>query len=70
VPVEECAWNQLWTATAPKGRGMKEVVTGTYYEPVGRTGELTVAARDDSLASGLWEWSQKELMKHGFEVTV
>lgn len=68
VPVEQCAWNQLWAATAPKGNGVREVVSGTYYEPVGIAGGLTVAAGNDDLASELWEWTQKELMKQGFEV--
>jgi retinol dehydrogenase-12 len=49
---------------------MREVVSGTYYEPVGIAGELTVAAGNDDLAGELWEWTQKELMKQGFEVAI
>lgn len=70
VSVEECAWNQLWAATAPKGEREREVVSGVYYEPVGKAGDLTVAAKDDDLASELWEWTQKELEKQGFDVAV
>jgi NAD(P)-dependent dehydrogenase (short-subunit alcohol dehydrogenase family) len=70
VPVEQCAWNQLWAATAPKGHSVREVVSGTYYEPVGVAVELTVAAKNDELASGLWEWTQKELAKQGFEIAI
>jgi NAD(P)-dependent dehydrogenase (short-subunit alcohol dehydrogenase family) len=68
VPVEQCVWNQLWAAVAPTGQGVREVVSGTYYEPVGVAGELTAAAKSDDLASELWEWTQEELRKHGFAV--
>lgn len=70
VTVEECAWNQLWAATAPKGKGKREVVSGTFYEPVGIAGDLTAAAKDDKLASELWDWTQCELKKQGFDVAV
>ena len=61
VPVEQCAWNQQWAAVAPKGSGEREVVSGTFYEPVGVKGGLTKAGGDDKLAKELWEWTQKEL---------
>lgn len=70
VSVEDCAWNQLWAATAPQGKGAREVMSGKYYEPVGMAGDLTATAKDDDLAGELWEWTQSELNKHGFEVAV
>jgi hypothetical protein len=66
----QCAWNQLWAATAPKRHSVREVISGTYYEPVGVAGELTAAAKNDELANELWEWTQKELTKQGFEVAI
>lgn len=65
VPAEQCAWNQQWAAVAPKGTGEREVVSGTFYEPVGIKGDLTKAAGDDGLAKELWEWTQKELEAFG-----
>jgi NAD(P)-dependent dehydrogenase (short-subunit alcohol dehydrogenase family) len=65
VPAEQCAWNQQWAAAAPKGKGEREVVSGTFYEPVGVKGVLTKAAEDDGLARELWEWTQKELEAFG-----
>jgi hypothetical protein len=62
--------HKLWAATAPKGDGTKEVVSGIYYEPVGTAGGLTMAAMNADLASELWDWTQKELMKQGFEVAI
>jgi hypothetical protein len=60
----------LWAATAPKGHPVRKVVCGTYYEPVGVAGELTVAAKNDELGNELWEWTQKELVKQGFKVAI
>lgn len=68
--VEECAWNQLWAATAPKERGTREVVSGIFHEPVGIAGVLTAAAKNDESASELWEWTQRELARQGFEKLV
>lgn len=65
VSVEECAWNQQWAASAPKGNGKGEVLSGTYYEPVGVKGKLTKAGANDGLAKELWEWTEKELEGHG-----
>lgn len=65
VPIEQCAWNQQWAAVAPKGEGEREVVSGTFYEPVGIKGGLTKAGGDDGLAKELWEWTQKELEAFG-----
>ncbi|KAM0718969.1 hypothetical protein Q7P37_006041 [Cladosporium fusiforme] len=65
VSVEECAWNQLWAAAAPLGKGERMVVSGRYYEPVGVEGSLTKAAGDEELAAELWEWTQKELEQYG-----
>lgn len=65
VPIEQCAWNQQWAAVAPKGSGEREIVSGTFYEPVGVKGGLTKAGGDDNLAKELWEWTQKELEAFG-----
>lgn len=61
LPAEACAYTQQWAATAPLGKGVGQVETGTYYEPVGRKGYLLRQAGDDDLAEELWEWTQQEL---------
>jgi NAD(P)-dependent dehydrogenase (short-subunit alcohol dehydrogenase family) len=56
--VEAGAKNQLWGAVG-------EVENGEWYTPVGIKGTTKVRgtdlARDDDLASKLWEWTEKEL---------
>ncbi|EME45848.1 hypothetical protein DOTSEDRAFT_171502 [Dothistroma septosporum NZE10] len=64
VPPETCAWNQQWAATAPLGKGGRQVESGGYYEPVGFKGGLTRSAGDDGLAAKLWEWTEAELEKY------
>lgn len=61
IPAEKCAWNQQWAATAPLGKGQRQVESGTYYEPVGLKPGLSRMAKDDGLADRLWDWTQKEL---------
>ena len=58
---EQCAWNQQWAATAPLGKGPREVESGCYYEPVGIKGKLQGEAGNDEPAEKLWNWTQKEL---------
>lgn len=58
---EQCAWNQQWAATAPIGKGSRQVESGCYYEPVGVKGKLSGEAGNDELAEKLWVWTQKEL---------
>ena len=53
--------NQLWCAV---GKG---VVSGTYYEPVGKAGAEPALAKDEELAEKLWEWTEQELASAGFE---
>lgn len=53
--VEDGAKNQLWAGTAP---GVK---TGTYYCPVGITGQETRTGNNMKLAAKLWDWTDKEL---------
>ncbi|KAI0397101.1 NAD(P)-binding protein [Xylariaceae sp. FL0594] len=55
VPVSEGIRNHLWAATSP------DVVSGTYYEPVGVPAKTSHAARDDDMPTKLWEWTSKEL---------
>ncbi|KAJ1324341.1 retinol dehydrogenase 12 [Microdochium nivale] len=47
--------NQLWASTA------KDVVSGTYYDPIGVTGRGKPPIDDEALAERLWEWTEKEL---------
>ncbi|KAK3051584.1 hypothetical protein LTR09_007239 [Extremus antarcticus] len=61
IPAEQCAWNQQWAATAPLGKGERQIESGTYYEPVGIKGQLKNEARNDELAEKLWNWTQEEL---------
>ncbi|KAI9711008.1 MAG: hypothetical protein M1820_002446 [Bogoriella megaspora] len=60
--VEEGAMNQLWAATMPK------VESGKYYVPVGKVnGGSFWHAQKPELARALWDWSEAECKKHGFE---
>jgi NAD(P)-dependent dehydrogenase (short-subunit alcohol dehydrogenase family) len=54
---EQGAYNSLWASFAPKS----SVVSGQMYNPVGKPFNLPVTAKDESLGSKLWEWTQKEL---------
>ena len=55
--------NQLWAATAPK-----EVVRGSYYwTPIGsRSAGSFWMAKNEKSAIELWDWSEKELERHGY----
>jgi hypothetical protein len=55
VPVSVGISNHLWAATSPS------VLSGTYYEPVGVPGKMSVEAKDEDLSRRLWEWTEKEL---------
>ena len=54
--------NQLWAATCKRGK----VVSGGFYKPIGHLSMGSPLAQDARLASKLWEWTEKELEKHGF----
>jgi NAD(P)-dependent dehydrogenase (short-subunit alcohol dehydrogenase family) len=58
---EQCAWNQQWAATAPKGTGERQVESGKYYEPVGIKVVPGGQGNNDELATKLWIWTEKEL---------
>ncbi|KAL9075259.1 MAG: hypothetical protein Q9157_004050 [Trypethelium eluteriae] len=59
---EDGALNQLWAAT------MEGVKSGAYYIPVAReNGGSYWHARKDGLARELWEWSEAEVRRFGFE---
>ena len=64
ITPEQCAWNQQWAATAPLGKGDRQVESGVYYEPVGKKGKLARESGNDELAEKLWDWTQKELEGH------
>ncbi|KAF1998994.1 NAD(P)-binding protein [Amniculicola lignicola CBS 123094] len=55
VPVAIGILNHLWAATSP------DVVSGTYYEPVGVAGKESALAKDNDLSMRLWEWTEGEL---------
>ncbi|KAK8078830.1 short-chain alcohol dehydrogenase-like protein [Apiospora phragmitis] len=59
VPVATGVKNHLWAATSA------DVVSGTYYEPVGVPDRESAVARDEGLAERLWEWTEKELVAAG-----
>jgi NAD(P)-dependent dehydrogenase (short-subunit alcohol dehydrogenase family) len=59
VTADEGAKTQLWCSFS------KDVVSGTYYEPIGKYGEEGPSARDEKLASRLWEWTDKQLNCYG-----
>ncbi|KAI1359415.1 NAD(P)-binding protein [Xylaria arbuscula] len=47
--------NHLWVATNP------DMVSGTYYEPVGIPAKTSKAAEDEAMPKQLWEWTSTEL---------
>ncbi|KAH8780124.1 hypothetical protein F5883DRAFT_541288 [Diaporthe sp. PMI_573] len=55
VDVPTGTLNQLWSSTS------KDVVSGTYYEPVGKTGLGKPHTNDAALAKKLWDWTENEL---------
>ncbi|KAJ4359941.1 uncharacterized protein N0V89_000500 [Didymosphaeria variabile] len=54
VPVSVGIINHLWAATSPN------VVSGTYYEPVGVPGKESALAKDEALSAKLWEWTEEQ----------
>ncbi|KAI0199441.1 NAD(P)-binding protein [Astrocystis sublimbata] len=60
VPVAVGVHNHLWVATSP------DVVSGTYYEPVGVAAKTLKAAEDGEMPRALWEWTSNELQGLGF----
>ncbi|KAI0435979.1 NAD(P)-binding protein [Xylaria telfairii] len=55
VPISVGIRNHLWVATNP------EMVSGTYYEPVGIPAKTSKAAADEAMPKTLWEWTSNEL---------
>lgn len=54
----EGAYNQVWAATVAKDR----LKNGQFYEPVGiLSSKLDKTARDERLASRLWEWTAEQI---------
>lgn len=60
--VKQGALNQLWAVVAKKGA----LVNGAYYNPVGQLSMGSGYAQDTSLATRLWEWTEKELVAQGY----
>ena len=58
--VPEGTKNQLWAATADG------VVSGEYYDPVGKGGAASKASNDEKRARELWDWTEQELKAKGF----
>jgi NAD(P)-dependent dehydrogenase (short-subunit alcohol dehydrogenase family) len=54
--------NQLWACTAEK----QEVRAGYYFTPVGNRTAGSEWAKDEKKVDELWEWTEKELAKHGY----
>ena len=57
---EKGALTQIWAATS------KEAKTGLYYVPVAKEGRASGYANDEKLGRELWDWTEKELAKHGY----
>lgn len=60
--VQEGARNQLWGVASKK----EEVVSGTYYKPIGSASNGNALAQDSELAAKLWQWTENELESKGF----
>lgn len=54
-PVTEGVKNHLWAGTVEAGK----LANGAYYEPVGKSGTETGAAKNEEKARELWEWTQE-----------
>ncbi|KXJ84725.1 hypothetical protein Micbo1qcDRAFT_170005 [Microdochium bolleyi] len=61
VDIPTGALNQLWASVS------KDVVSGTYYEPIGKTGKGSPLTEDEALAAKLWEWTEKECEDFGVD---
>lgn len=53
--------NQLWAAAGRR----EEMVSGSYYEPVGSISTGSKYAQDARLARELWDWTEEQLKAHG-----
>jgi NAD(P)-dependent dehydrogenase (short-subunit alcohol dehydrogenase family) len=53
------ALNQLWAATVPR----PQVISGGYYMPVGNKTGGSSYARDATLATKLWDWTEGEFSR-------
>ncbi|KAF9767047.1 hypothetical protein IL306_000449 [Fusarium sp. DS 682] len=56
TPVAKGVRNQLWASVAPG------VVSGEYYETIGKHSLATEDGKDDELGERLWEWTERELV--------
>lgn len=54
--------NQLWAAAGKR----QELVSGSYYNPVGNLSKGSKHAKDAGLAEALWDWTARELAAHGY----
>ena len=54
--------NHLWAAAGKRN----ELVSGSYYNPVGNLTEGSKHAKDPGLAEALWDWTARELAAHGY----
>ena len=67
------SYNQTWACgAAVEGKagtgkeGPTPVKQGGYYVPVAKEGSPSKFAKDGELSKKLWEWTEKELEKHGY----
>ncbi|KAM0433664.1 hypothetical protein ACHAQK_009098 [Fusarium lateritium] len=56
--VEDGVKNQLWAATSTA------IISGEYYEPVGKVGKASSYAKDETLAKKLWEWTEEQFQEY------
>ncbi|KAL8942109.1 MAG: hypothetical protein Q9216_001834 [Gyalolechia sp. 2 TL-2023] len=56
------ALNQLWAAVGTRS----EVISGTYYTPIGKGSSGSNWAQKSDLARELWDWTEKELSSKGY----
>ncbi|KAL8814340.1 MAG: hypothetical protein Q9223_006424 [Gallowayella weberi] len=54
--------NQLWAAAGKKA----EVGSGKYYTPVAKSSSGSKWAQKDDLAQELWDWTEKEFARKGY----
>lgn len=54
IELDQGAKTQLWAAVSDDAK------TGTYYEPIGKTGGESKLSKSMEFAEGLWIWQEKE----------
>jgi NAD(P)-dependent dehydrogenase (short-subunit alcohol dehydrogenase family) len=61
---EKGGWSSSWAIASEE---FKESYSGAYVVPYMKIGTPSAAARNESLASKLWDWTEDQLRQKGFD---